>query len=371
MLRAYKYRLYPTEEQKIQLAKTFGCIRFVYNYYLEKKMELYKTEKRSMSKSDCNNHCNQQLKNEFVWLREVDKFALTNSIYNLDSGYQKFFNEHVGFPKFKSKHTHHYSYTTNFTNNNIEVKFDSNSIKLPKLKTVKCKLHREFIGRIKSAAISQMPSGKYFVSVLVEQSKDAPLPQNNNVYAFDLGLKEFLIDNNGNHIKNPEPLYRYQQKLARLQRQIAKKKKGSKNWQKQRIKIAKLHEKISNIRTNFQHELSSGIINENQVIISEDLNVKGMIKNPKLAKRISDVAWSEFCRQLDYKAKWYGRTYHKIDRWFASSQTCSECGSKNKEVKLLSIREWVCKNCDTAHQRDENAAKNIAAKGIMELVIAM
>ena len=168
MLKAYKYRLYPNEEQKIQLSKTFGCVRFVYNYYLAKNIELYKTEQKHMSKIDCNNHCNKELKNEFAWLKEVDKFALTNAIYNLDNAFQKFFKEHSGFPKFKSKKSHKYSYTTNFTENNIEVDFDNNKIKLPKLKWAKCKLHRKFDGKIKSATISQMPSGKYFVSILVD-----------------------------------------------------------------------------------------------------------------------------------------------------------------------------------------------------------
>lgn len=370
MLKAYKYRLYPSEVQKIQLAKTFGSCRFVYNYYLAKKIELYKIEKKSMSKIDCNNHCNHHLKNEFIWLKEIDKFALTNAIYDIDSAYQKFFKEHTGFPKFKSKKIHKYSYTTNFTNNNIEVDFTNNKIKLPKLKWVKCKAHREFVGKIKSATISQVPSGKYFVSVLVEQLECTPLPNNNKIYAFDLGLTEFLVDNKDNHIQDPKALYKYEQKLAQLQRQIAHKQKGSKNWNKQRIKIVRLHEKIGNIRLDFQHKLSSKIIDENQVIISEDLNINGMIKNPNLAKRISDVAWGEFCRQLDYKAKWYGRIYYKIDRWFASSQTCSECGLINREVKLLSIREWVCENCGIVHQRDENAAKNIEHKGKLELGIA-
>jgi putative transposase len=214
MLKAYKYRLYPDKEQRTQLSKTFGCTRFVHNYYLDKRTELYKVGEKSISKIDCNNHCNQKLKNEFPWLKGVDKFALTNAIYDLDSAFNRFFRKLAGFPRFKSKYDHHYSYTTNFTNNNIEMDFANNCIKLPKLKKVNCKLHREFDGTIKSAAISQVPSGKYFVSILVEKDNIVPLPQNNNVYAFDLGLKEFLTDNScfchftlvRNKSSNPVPL---------------------------------------------------------------------------------------------------------------------------------------------------------------------
>ena len=344
MLKAYKYRLYPSKEQAEQLSKTFGCCRYVYNYYLAKKIEQYKETKKSMSKIDCNNHCNRELKNEFTWLKDIDKFAITNAIYNLDSAYQNFFKEHTGFPKFKSKHNHHYSYSTNFTNGNIEVDFKNDRIKLPRLKWIDCKVHRQFTGIIKSATISQVPSGKYFVSVLVEQLESTPLPQNDNVYAFDLGLKEFLIDTNNNHIDRPTALYKHEEKLKKLQRQLCKMVRRSKNYKKQTKKIAKLHEKISNIRNDFSNKLSWKIINENQVIISEDLQISNMIKNHCLAKSIQDVSWSDFMRKLSYKAQWYGRTYHKINIWFASSQTCSNCGEINKKVKLLSVREWTCEH---------------------------
>lgn len=368
MLKAYKYRIYPNDEQIIQLAKTFGSCRFVYNYYLARKIDLYKTEQKSISKYDCNNNCNRELKQKYLWLKEIDKFALTNSIYNLDFAYQNFFKEHTGFPKFKSKHNHNYSYTTNFTTNNIEVNYNNSKVKLPKLKWVKCKLHRKFDGIIKSVTVSQVSSGKYFVSILVD-TEIKQFSKNNNVIAFDLGLKEFLIDTNGNHINRPKALYQYEIKLKKLQRQLCKMEKHSNNYKKQTKKIAKLHEKISNIRNDFSNKLSTQIINENQIIISEDLQISNMIKNHNLAKSIMDVGWSDFMRKLDYKAKWYGRTYHKINTWYASSQTCSECGAINKKVKLLSLREWICEECGAVHDRDENASKNILQQGLRELQI--
>lgn len=366
MLKAYKYRIYPNKGQEDLLAKTFGCCRFVYNQTLACRKRKYEKEKKSMSRTDCNNYCNRELKTQYEWLREVDKFALTNAIYNMDSAYQKFFKEHAGYPKFKSKHDSRKSYTTNFTNGNISVDFDAGKIKLPKLKQVRAKLHRKFTGQIKSATVSQVPGGKYYVSVLVETEHEV-LPKAEGQTGLDLGIKDLCVTSDGRKYENPQILSKMERKLAKLQRQLAHKEKGSNNYYKTKRQIGLCHEKIVNARKDYLHKLSHEIISENQVVVSENLQIKNMVKNHHLAKSISDVSWYELTRQLTYKAEWNERKYVKTDTFYASSQLCSVCGYQNTGTKDLSVRKWTCPKCGAEHDRDINAARNILAEGLRQI----
>lgn len=307
-----------------------------------------------MSYSKCSSLLTE-LKTEKEWLKEVDKFALQNSLKDLEQAYQKFFKEKTGFPKFKSKRNNRQSYRTNFTNNNIEIK--DNRIKLPKLGWIKFAKSREVEGRILNVTVSKNPSGKYFISICFEIEVNR-LPQLTNSIGLDMGIENFAITSDGDKIENPKYYRKYEQKLIKLQRALSRKKIGSKNRDKARIKVAKLHEKIANTRLDFLHKLSTKLIRENQTIALESLKVKNMIRNRKHSKSIADASWSQFKTMLEYKAKWYGREIKYVDTYFASSKICSHCGYKNEKL-TLDIREWTCENCGEYHDRDINAAKNI------------
>ena len=364
MEKAYKYRIYPNKEQQLLIQKTFGCCRFVYNYYLGKRIQVYKDNKTSLNYYDCSKDLTS-LKKELVWLKEPDKDALQKSLKDLDNAYQKFFKEHSGFPKFKSKKNHKKSYKTSCTNNNID--FKNNHIKLPKLGWVKIRDKQIPQGRILNATISQEPSGKYYVSLCCTNVEIKHLSQTNNQVGIDLGIKDFAITSDGVKYSNPKYLQQSLEKLVKLQRELSRKTRGSSNWDKARIKVARQYEKIRNQRQDFLQKLSTELIRENDIICIEDLQIKNMIQNHKLARSISDVSWYEFTRQLQYKADWYGRQVIKVDKFFASSQTCSYCGKKFSITKDLGVRQWICPNCKSVLDRDTNAAINILNEGLKQI----
>ena len=363
MFKAFKYRLYPTAPQAEKINQNIGCARFVYNQLLDDRIKVYKETKQRSKKTYCD------LKKEYAFLKEADSRALLNARENLDEAYDKFFKEsNAGFPKFKSKHKCRWSYTTD--NNNGTVRFDGNRIRLPKVGYVKVVEHRRHEGRILTATISHERSGEYYASVLCEIEQPEPLPVTDKVVGIDLGLHDFIVCSDGERVEAPKHFRKAEQKLAKRQREFARTQKDSKGHEKARLKVAKCHQKIKNQRNDFLQKLSTKLIRENQVICLEDLSIKGMERNHKLAKSVMDASFGRFVLMLEYKAEWYGRKVVKIDRFYPSTQLCSDCGYRNEFIKGLSglkFREWICPECGEVHDRDLNASRNILKEGMKVL----
>jgi len=365
MHKAIKVRLYPDQEQSQMLSQQMGCARWWWNYALNLCNQTYKETGKGVTQFALNALLPNLKKEESTkWLGECHSQVLQSVTLNLTRAFKNFFEKRAKYPRFKSFHG---KQTCQFPQ---AVKIKDGMLKLPKIGLVKASIHRVFEGEIKTVTVTKTPTGKYFASILFETEQDVPQPlTEGKICGVDLGIKDFAIVHDGvktSKYANPRTFYKYEKNLARKQQKLARKQKGSNSRNKAKKLVAKVHERISNARQDYLHKLSRKIVNSNQVVVVEQLNIKGMVRNRKLAKAISDVGWGMFINFIDYKLKEKGGVLIEIDRWFPSSKTCSNCLYQMGEMPL-SIREWTCPSCGTHHDRDENAAKNIRAEGIRML----
>ena len=356
MNRAYKFRIYPNKEQRIMFAKTFGCVRFVYNRMLADKIAHYNETGQTLHTTPA------QYKTEFEWLKEVDSLALANAQLNLQSAYKNFFSErHSGFPKFKSKKNSRKRYTTN--NQNGSIRIENEKLKLPKVGFVKIVQHRPMIGKIKSVTIEQTPTNKYYASILVEYENQVPEVELQKFIGLDFSMHDLYVTSEGERTNYPRFLRRSERKLARLCRRHSKRKLGSQNRERMRLKVCLIYEKITNQRLDYLHKKSYCLAEDYDAVCIETLNMQAMSRTLKFGKSVADDSFGKFRDMLDYKLYFRGKKLVKIDKWFASSQLCSKCGYKSAQVKDLKIRKWKCPSCGAEHDRDINAAINIREEG--------